>query len=173
MTIADLITKIHRSPVQKTLHHFTEAGNIASIRSHGLLSRRTLNNRRLAHVTGGNQLSCDLDDHYGFDRYVHLCLRAQHGMAFQAKQEGRLVDVRWIAVSPDVLALPDVLIALDNSVKNDVPVVPLASALDSMDLEVLYGYTDWKDPAIQARLRTVERYEILVPDHVPLRYITF
>jgi hypothetical protein len=42
-----------------------------------------------------------------------------------------------------------------------------------MDLEVLYGYTDWKDPAIQARLRTVERYEILVPDHVPLRYITF
>ena len=173
MPIKQLIARIRQSPIQKSFFHFTDASNIVSIKSNGLLSRRTLVERGLSHITGGNQLSRDLDDHHGLDAYVHLCFRRQHGMAHVAEQEKRIEKCYWLAIDPDILMLPGVLIAPDNSVKAGVTALPAAEALETLDLDVLYTRTDWNDPQIQARLRAAERYEILVPDAVAPFYITF
>lgn len=173
MTIDELIALIRRSPVQKSLFHFTATQNLSTIRRDGLLSRRALIKRNINHETGGNQLSRDLDDQCGLDAYVHLYCRQQYGMLHTAQQDGRLHQTSWISVAPDVLALPGVLIAPDNSVKNGVETIPASEIIDQLDLEILYQRTDWKNPAIQARLRAAERYEILVPDAIANAYLTF
>jgi hypothetical protein len=44
-------------------------------------------------------------------------------------------------------------------------------AREMIDYEVLYTKTDWKDPAIRARLTQAEKCEILVPRFIPLELI--
>ena len=47
----------------------------------------------------------------------------------------------------------------------------IEQARDLIDYAVLYTRTDWSDPEIQARLQAAEKAEILVPDHVPMKYL--
>lgn len=171
MTIDALIARIRKSPVQKTFFHFTDTRNLTSIAANGLLSRRSIATRGLEYVPGGNRLSRDLDDHYGYDDYVHLCFRKQHGMAHTATKSGQIAHLRWLAITPDVLTLPGVLIAPDNSVKTGVRAVPVADALPDLDLDILYDRSDWAKAGVQKRLKAAERYEILVPKAVALAYI--
>ncbi|WP_445193817.1 DarT ssDNA thymidine ADP-ribosyltransferase family protein [Sphingomonas sp. Tas61C01] len=172
MVVNDFLNLVKRSRQQNTFFHFTATENMSSIRQHGLLSMKELRRRGIDHTAGGNQLSHDLDRHHGMDAYVHLCFRKQHGMAHQAQQEGRLANLKWLKIAPEVLSIPGVLVTLDNAVKNDTPAIPLLEAIDRIDSEVLYTHTKWKDPEIQARLKAAERYELLIPDHLPTTYIS-
>lgn len=155
------------------LYHFTDKRNLPSIRqSLGLLPLAVLNKDGV-HVPapGGNQWSHDADRRGGLDRYVHLCFRDQHPMEFQAKKEGRIVDSIFLQISPDILKAPGVLFTPDISNKSGVKSYPLEQAIPMIDFEVLYTRTNWQDPAIQMRLQTVQKYEILVPNGVPLAMI--
>lgn len=171
MPLDKLVARIRKSPVQKTLFHFTDTRNISSIRKIGLLSRRELHGRSLDHIPGGNELSRDLDDSRGLDAYVHLCFRKQHGMAHIATKQGRIIDLQWLSIEPDILTLPDVLIAPDNSVKTGIVARPATDALSELDLDILFDRNDWKDPTIRKRLIAAERYEILVPRMVAIDYV--
>jgi hypothetical protein len=55
--------------------------------------------------------------------------------------------------------------------KAGVESVAIADAEALIDFEVLYTRTDWKDPAIKVRLSLAEKYEVLVPQFIPLTYI--
>ena len=53
--------------------------------------------------------------------------------------------------------------------------VPIEKARDEdrIDFQVLYGgFMDWHVPEVQARRHAAELCEILVPDYVPLDFIT-
>lgn len=153
--------------------HFTDRRNAPSIREHGglysLAALRTMGIPIAA--PGGNDWSRDADTSRGLDRYVHLCFRPNHPMEYVARQDGRITDALYLQVHPDVLGKSGVLFTPDVSNKSGVEAIPVADALDMIDFKVLYTRTDWSDPEVQQRLRQAEKYELLVPDHIELKFI--
>lgn len=169
MTVDELIQFIGASPQHKTLYHFTDESNFPSIAEHGLLSKEQLRATGLwpPKAVGGNELSWRLDAERGIDPYVSLCMTQNHSMKFRAHQDGRLPNPRYLVIKPDVLRTPGSKIALGIANANDVEILPVADAVDRLDVEVLYTRTNWSDPAINLRLRAAERFEVLIPNSVP------
>ena len=169
MTVEELVKFIDASTQHKSLYHFTDEMNFPLIAQHGLLSKEQLRTRGLwpPPATGGNDLSRQLDLQRGIDPYVSLCLTRNHGMKFLAQQAGRLPNARYLSIKPEVLLIPGTRIALGVANANDVEILPVADAVDRLDREVLYTRTDWKDPAVNLRLRTAEKFEVLIPNAVP------
>ncbi len=156
------------------LYHFTDTRNLALIsRLGGLYSRFALQEMGvLGDIScGGNELSASADARFGMDRYVHLCFRRKHPMEYLAKNDGRIIESKFLPISPAVLEFDGVLFSPDVSNKGGVQPVPIQEAIDRIDFEVLYGQTNWANPDISARLRAAEKCEILVPDHVPRAFI--
>lgn len=153
------------------LYHFTDRRNLDAIRQNGGLHPYSdLVKKGIAiPAPGGNQWSHDADEMVGVDRYVHLCFRNQHPMEYVARQDGRITDSIFLQIHPSVLQIPGVLFTDDVSNKSGVVPVPIADA--AIDYEVLYTRTDWSDPAIQQRLRQIEKSEVLVPACIPLSHI--
>ncbi|MCA1494033.1 DUF4433 domain-containing protein [Ensifer sp. NBAIM29] len=169
MTIDQFIQTIQTSTQHKYLYHFTDEVNFDSINQRGLLSKARLRAEGLwpPAATGGNELSWQLDALRGIDPYVSLCMTRNHGMKYRANQEGRLPNPRYLAINPNVLRIPGVRIALGVANGNNVEILPAEEAINELDVEVLYTRTVWSDPAVQARLRAAEKYEVLIPDAVP------
>ncbi|MGO6819808.1 DarT ssDNA thymidine ADP-ribosyltransferase family protein [Rhizobium brockwellii] len=174
MSVDEFIAFIRQSIQHKTLYHFTDRGNFPSIEAHGLLSKEQLRAQGLwpPAATGGNALSQQLDLARGIDPYVSLCMTRNHRMKYIAMQEGRLTDPRYLAIEPDVLLIPGVLISLGVANANGAELLPVAQAIAQMDTEVVYERTVWSDPVVQARLQAAEKYEVLIPSHVPVEMIT-
>ena len=166
--VADLIA------AKNTFFHFTDERNLNSIRAHGLLSLRELKRRSLPIAApGGNHLSWKLDEDSGLDGFVHLCFRPNHPMAHAAVQDGRITALRYLKICPKVALLAGVEATLDVANKTGVRRYPVSEAIQNPDFDhkVLYTRTDWSNPETQANLQQVERYELLVPDHIPVEYI--
>lgn len=155
--------------------HFTDRRNLSMIREMGgLYSLVELRKRKVEIACpGGNQWSHDADALKGVDQYVHLCFRPNHPMEFRAREEGRIEQSIFLQIHPDVLAIDGVCFAPDVSNKSGVAIHPIRDAVKQklIDFKVLYTRTDWSNPAIQARLQQAEKSELLVPDHVSMKYI--
>lgn len=157
---------------QNTFFHFTDARNIDLIKRHGLLSRRKLKELDIQiPAPGGNQWSMEAADRLGLDRYVSLCLTGSHPMEYAARNGGQIKDVVYLPIRPDVIKIPEVM--MTGGVSNKSGIVPEApdEVLEKLDLEVIYRRTNWKDASVMERLKAAEKFEILVPDQVPLEYI--
>jgi hypothetical protein len=167
MTVQDPFTLI------KSLYHFTDQRNLPLIRElKGLWSAPSLKGAGHAvPAPGGNEWSQTADVEFGVDDYVHLCFCTQHPMEFLARQEGRIQTSVFLDINPLILQKPGVLFTPGVSNKSGMSKHPIADARELIDFEVLYSRTDWKDAAIQARRKTVEKYEILVPRHIGLDMI--
>lgn len=156
-----------------SFYHFTDRRNAASISERGgLYSLVALREMGIEiPAPGGNDWSHDADEMKGLDRYVHLCFRPNHPMEYVARQDRRIADSVYLQIHPDILRIKGVMFTADVSNKAGVEVIPLADALEIIDFKVLYTRTDWSDPEVQQRLRQAEKYELLVPNHVPMKYI--
>lgn len=165
MSISDPFSQV------RWLHHFTDSRNVASIRElGGLCSRAKLKELDKEFHPGGNDWSFDADEMFGMDRFVHLCFRTNHPMEYLAKQEGRIERTAWLYIMPDVLNLDGVMYSNGVSNKSGIAICPVKEAAELIDFEVICSRTDWRDPAIKARLDHAEKCEILVPDCLPLKY---
>lgn len=152
--------------------HFTDTRNVASIRESGLLSTRLQQEtRRAAVAPGGNDWSLDADRRSGMDAYVHLCFFSDHPMEYLAKKDGRIEKSVFLRISPEVLRTPGTLIVDAVSNRADAKPRPAEEMIGKLDLEVIYTRTNWKDPAVQERLKTAKKCEILVPDRIPVEFI--
>jgi len=169
MTVEDLVRLIAVSAQHSSLYHFTDEANLPSINEHGLLSKEQLRVRGLWPPArmGGNDLSRSLDLHRGIDPYVSLCMTRNHGMMHLAQQDGRLPNPVYLGIKPEVLQIPGTRIAFGVANANNVEIVPVQDAVDRLDTQILYTRMDWTDPAINARLRAAEKFEVLVPKAVP------
>ncbi|MEO5806806.1 DarT ssDNA thymidine ADP-ribosyltransferase family protein [Devosia sp.] len=169
MTINELVIWLEKNNIY--FFHFTAAPNLVGIGKYGLLSMHEIRRLGLETLPGGNDVSLGADLACGMDKYVHLCLKRDHPMAYRAEREARIVDLRWLKINPNVLLLPGVMVTDQVSNKNGVvPQLPMA-LLPKADWQVLYTRTDWNDPAIQERLKGAKKWEVLVPLHVPPEYI--
>jgi hypothetical protein len=171
MDLQDFIKLVKGSKQQSVFFHFTDTLNIPSIKEHGLLSTRELARAGLKPIYGGNQWSLDQDKICGMDKYVHLCFRPSHPMEHLAVGDGRIAKSTFISIKPEIILVSGALIT--DEVSNKAGVVPMQpeTALDSLDLKVLYERTDWNNSDIQARLKAAEKYELLIPDRIILDHI--
>jgi hypothetical protein len=163
------------SPLHKIprLYHFTDRRNLESIRRHGGLHPFADLAKRGVTIPapGGNEWSHDADALKDMDRYVHLCFRSNHPMEYLARQKGRIADSIFLEIHPSVMQFPEVKFTADVANKAGVEAIPIEQAESVIDFQVLYTRTDWNDPAIQTRLKQVEKYEVLVPCCIPLTHI--
>ena len=173
MNIDELIKIIGRSRQHRHLYHFTDEANFPSIRQKGLVSKARMRQEGWwpPLATGGNELSHSLDTHRGIDGDVSLCFTRDHPMMYLARKDGRLPNPRYLAIHPAVLKIEGVRISFGVANSTDVEVMPIAAALDKLDVEVIYKYTDWFDQEVQSRLQLAKKFEILVPDAVPRKLI--
>lgn len=151
--------------------HFTDRLNLESIQEHGLLSRKTLNDKciKIA-VLGGNEWSQDADDRKGLDAYVHLCFLCNHPMQFLAVQEKRIQNPIWLKVDASVMLAPEVKFTSEVSNKSGVRLLNHSEAVSEIDFEILLPpFVDWRGkPDIHDRRNAAEKSEILIPDIVPI-----
>lgn len=157
----------------RSLFHFTETRNLTSIRNRGgLYSWQRLQEMGVVvEVPGGNDWSHDADALKGLDSYVHLCLRANHPMEYIARREGRIERSIFLDIDPAVLDFDGVLFTEDVSNKRGVETRTLDEAEELIDFDVIDGNIDYQDQDHLARLRQVEKCEILVPDFIPIALI--
>jgi hypothetical protein len=158
-------------PTIKELYHFTDRRNLPSIQETGGLYSYALLKEMEIEISapGGNDWSHDADTQKGMDRYVHLCFREKHPMEYRAKEDGRIVSSIFLRISTDVLQIEGVRFTGEVSNKSGVEPCSIDEALSIIDFEMLdRRWKNYCDPEINLRLQQVERYEILVPDHIPL-----
>jgi ssDNA thymidine ADP-ribosyltransferase, DarT len=166
------------SPTIRNLFHFTDQRNLPSIKQNGgLFSYARLKEMGIEiPAPGGNDWSHQADAYKGLDRYVHLCFRPTHPMEHVARVAGRITSSIFLSIHTEVLRIAGVRFTGGVSNKADVETHSIedANTMRIIDFDMLYGgwnWKDWSDPEIQARLQQVEKYEILVPDHVPFSLI--
>jgi hypothetical protein len=163
---------VQRFGVQ-SFYHFTDRRNLDSIRNVGAILRLAELNRRgiVIPAPGGNDWSHQADARRGLDEYVHLCLVPQHPMKYVARQERDIQETRFLGVATSILNVAGIRFAPAVANRRGVPFLTLDEAVTQMDFEVVYRRLDWRDPAIQARLKSTRKYELLVPADIPLQLV--
>lgn len=162
MMLEKLVQTIEAYNKNKFVYHFTDEKNFPLIKEHGLLSKNAMRAKGFWPVApSGNDISWNADDKKEISDYVSLCMTRDHPMCFRAKEDGRISDPKYLAISPKVLLQDGVLFAQDIANKTGVSLLPLCEA--ELDIEVLYQYADWKNSGIKQRREVTKRYEILVP----------
>jgi hypothetical protein len=123
-------------------------------------------------VCGGNAWSLEADAQAGMDHFVHLSFTSRHPMEYLAKKDGRIQESIYLEIDAGALQINGVLYTPGVSNAAGMVFMTMEEAVDEIDYEVLYCKTDWNDPAVMERRRLAEKCEILVPDFLPLTYIT-
>ena len=158
---------------QSYLYHFTDKRNIEGIKKRGgLFSFNELEDIKTDEIFwGGNDWSHDADKMNGVDDYIHLCFIRNHPMEYQARQEGRIQETFWILVHKDVLHIKGVRYTNDVSNKAGVMLLTNKQAVEELDHEAIFTFIDFGIAGNLQRKQIAEKYEILIPRHVPLKYL--
>jgi hypothetical protein len=169
--LEEFITKTLKG---RYLFHFTDGRNLPSIKKYGILSSATSEKEKVKVIArGGDAMSLNSAKRLGLDGYVSLSMTDNHPMSYVAERAKRIRDVTYLSIRPEILRVEGTKACLVVANTNGAEILGLEEALERMDLEVLYGWTDWKNPEVKARRQAVRKYEILVPDRVPLERIVF
>lgn len=156
------------------LFHFTDMVNMPKIKElEGIYSTAKMREMGENFCSGGDQDSLSLDTRMGMDQYVHLCWAGDHPMAGRIKERKADANLFYLKIDRAALYTPRVKFATGVVYANGTRIVPLEQAVEEklIDFHYLYDWTNWKDPSEQAKRRTAELCEILVPDFVPMAYI--
>jgi ssDNA thymidine ADP-ribosyltransferase, DarT len=169
-----LLKRIKTSIQHRSFYHFTDKRNLGRICSEGgLYSTKRLALRGIkVPAPGGNEWSQDEDSFCGMDEYVHLSFTRGHPMAHLAKKAGRIEDLVWLRIKPEIIQVHGVLISMGVSNKKGNIPVSIADAMNELDLDSIYDRTDWCVDANKQRLHMADKCEVLIPTWIPLEYIS-
>ena len=91
-----------------------------------------------------------------------------------ARDEGRIQTMVHLRIDRGILYEQGVQFSAGVSNKSGMEIYSMNDARDKglIDYDVLYTYMPWNDPEVQVRRQAAEKCEILVPDHVAMKFIT-
>lgn len=157
------------------LYHFTDVRNLPLIRKlDGIWSTLKLKKGKCDFFPGGNQWSLDQDVSTGMDYYVHLCWDRNHHMEKNIRERDK--DIRLFYLEIDRLILYEPGVVFTPGVANSIgmPKHTIQEAVDGgmIDYDALNRRIgSLRDSSNQARRQRAERTEILVPEHVAMKWI--
>jgi hypothetical protein len=152
------------------LYHFTDRGNIESIIANGGLYSWEDCYRKGIKVPypGGGALSRDLDRRYNLQDYVRTSLVKDHPMQYVAMNEGRISNPVILEIDLDVAVWDGVKYSDMNATKNGMHCGDSFDDLKNIHFDVFnYRYLDLDDSN-----RPYYQAEILIPNFIPLQYVT-
>jgi ssDNA thymidine ADP-ribosyltransferase, DarT len=155
------------------LYHFTDSRNIPAIwELGGLWSTAKLREMGVEFYPGGNEHSLSADRMFGMDQYVHLCFTTEHPMAYICQQDGRIEKLQWIYIDDPagLFQIDGVQYCAEVANKSGAQLCSIEEARELFDDVALYDYLDWNVGDHYARRVAAEKCEILIPDHLPLKY---
>lgn len=157
------------------LYHFTDTRNLPMIEKlQGLWSTAKLRKGKCEFIAGGNQWSLEQDERFGMDQYVHLCWATGHPMEWYIRQRDASIRLKHLRIDREILFQPGVRFSpgVANAVGMETYSIEQARDGEMIDYDAFYGNIGplWQ-PEPQARRSKAEKSEILVPNHVPLKYI--
>jgi hypothetical protein len=158
------------------LGYIVPIATIPSILQHGILSHRRAD--RIVHESIALQDIQDLraqvkvPNGRALHEYANMYICPRNPMLFKRKDSHNRICV--VRVSADVVDLPNVIITNSNAGSKYVRFSPAPSGLAIVDRERTFA-RNWKHPEDQIdewRHSAQKCAEVLVPDVVPVRYIT-
>lgn len=169
---ADLMRSLIEQQEVRSLYHFTDIDNLPLIASlDGLRSKAFLEQH--GHLeslkTGGNDLSRDLDIHWGNWDKVSLSWCSKLPMAYWREQQQHLC---YIIVEREYALQQGVIFTDRNAVDNNHHRNEGLAGLQAVDFQAVKREHPYPNPEIKKR----KQAEVLVPNHVPLsaiRYVVF
>ena len=133
----------------KRMYHFTDNRNLNSIRTGGLLSHRALELEGVGYISSSSESSRRVEWRRNRDRFIRLCLRAEHPMADAAVYYRRVSNLTWIAVNPNILWIREALYADTNAISNSANI----------------------DDNPRTAIEGDDQAEVLVADSIPPEYL--
>src|SRR5579884_280584 len=161
-----ILTRLRQEGIT-ALYHFTSVENLPNICHLGALcSKQILEKRGLLStlVTGGNPLSHSLDRYQSNWDKLSLSFTPYTPMAYNRKRAQHLC---FFLISPEVAAWSDVVFTDSNATRNDHKRGQGLIGLNNVQFNAIhalpFSVNDWH--------RFVQA-EILIPDSIPLAYVT-
>lgn len=153
------------------LYHFTDRDNLESIiKNGGLYSWADCLDKGI-NITkpGGSDMSRSLDRRQGLQNYVRLSFVPDHPMMYVAMDDGRISNPVVLEIDVEAILWEDTMYADRNMTKNGANVGKTLDDLKAIRLGLFHfrRYFDLSDEA-----KMYYKAEVLVKNHVPLKYIT-
>ena len=156
----------------KSIWHFTDLSNYESIKRNGVLSLRNIINQKIdVSCFGANELSHNLDMRNGLDKFVHLSFIKEHPMQYVRTRDGDLPNPIWLEIDASVLFKDNTLFSNQVANRKDAKIYDISDLEKYIDLDVLWGRTNWKDPEIQQRRKVAKYGEIMIKDQIEIEEI--
>lgn len=159
------------------LHYIASIGNILSIKEHGILSHNEVRRRLIVVDDISNpevqerRQKKRLPGGALLHDYANLYLNGRNAMLYCMKNKRH--DLAVLAINPEILELPDVVITPENAaIEGNARFLPSPDGLEILDKDEIYAkwWTDG-DKIAQERKKKRMMAEILVPNCVEARFI--
>lgn len=160
------IQKVLKSHGIKSIWHFTDKSNLASIKKYGLLSLKKIE-KKSVHVSfyGADSLSHSLDRSLGLDKFVHLSFIDDHPMYHVAKRDGRIKNPIWLEIDLSVLHEDNTIFSDEVANKNG------ASIFGVDKLERMINFNTLLYPKDFTTKIKVRKAEIMVVNNISYKNI--
>jgi len=143
-----------------SIWHFTDKSNLDSIKEHGLLSLRLLNQQNIdVSCYGADSLSHSLDRNKGIDKYVHLSIIKDHPMLYIKKRNGDIPNPIWLEIEVSVLFEKESLCCNQIANKNGASCYNIDKIAEVIDLEKLLNKPALTDPIKRSQLLVANNIE--------------
>lgn len=151
----------------KYLYHFTDEENISSIKENGGLFSWHACKTKGIHIKryGSNELSRKLDTKKGLENYIRLCFNPNHPMLYAAKYDGRILKPVILFISTNVIFWKDTLFSNINATSNSANIGGKLDDFNKIKFNVVLK-RNW-----DFNTKSYYQAEILVKEHIPLKYI--
>lgn len=152
--------------------HFTDRSNLGSIEEHGgLWSFAKLRERGIAiPILGSSEGSRIVDARMGLDKYVHASFCADSPMLWQIEKHNKDFISCWLKIDIALIYGNGVRFCAGVANKSGSEILTAAEAETKIDFEGLF---EKKGAENFDRRKEANKSEILIPDCIPLQYITF
>lgn len=155
----------------KKLYHFTDRENLDSIIQHGGLYSWADCDKQgiIIPRPGGSEQSRSLDRRDNLQHYVRVCFTTQHPMMYVAMNDGRISNPVILEIDPEVIFWQGCKYADRNATKNGACV---GEALDDFRRIHFNSVKVKKHFDLPADEQPFFQAEVLVPNFIPLKYIS-
>jgi hypothetical protein len=163
------IKSIIETEAVEKIYHFTDKDNLSSIRVNGGLYSWSHCENNDIHIArpGGNQVSRNLDRENGLEDYVRLSFVKKPPMYHVAKRDGRIQNSVVLEISPEVVLWESTLFSDGNAIANRAKIGGEPQDLSQIRFDIL-RQSNWTTESEKHYWQA----EVLVKNHVPLRYMS-